>query len=65
MSVLRGYSTRRKARGSIHERVSAELKRLDAIRANQSACVHRWAYSPAVRGSICIDCGTRGKVVHS
>lgn len=65
MSVLRGLSLRRKARGTIHERVSAELKRLDAIRADQSACVHRFAYSPSVRGSICIDCGTRGKAVRS
>lgn len=65
MSLARGTGVRRKSRGSIHERVSAELKRLDAIRADQSACVHRFAYSPSVRGPICIDCGKRGKAVRS
>jgi hypothetical protein len=66
MSLLRGTGMRRKSRGSIHERVSAELKRLDLIRTNQSACVHRFSYSPSVRGSICIDCGARrGKAVRS
>lgn len=65
MSLVRGAGPRRKARASIQERVSAELKRLDSIRANQSACAHRWSYSPSVRGSICIDCGARGKAVRS
>lgn len=63
MSLARGTGMRRKSRGSIHERVSAELKRLDELRSNQSACAHRFAYSPSVRGPICIDCGTRGKTV--
>ncbi len=65
MSLIRGAMSRRKARGTIQERVSAELKRMDAQRANQSACVHRWAYSPSVRGSICIECGLRDKSVRA
>lgn len=61
MSIIRGSMLQRRSRGTIHERVALELKRLDEIRANKSACNHRFCYSPAVRGSICIDCGTRGK----
>ncbi len=60
MSVVRGAGLRRKARGTIHERVRAQLKLLDAARAERDQCVHRWGYSPAVRGSVCIDCGARG-----
>lgn len=63
MSIIRGTMLRRKSRGTIQERVSAELKRIDVERANQSACAHRWAYSPSVRGSICIECGKRSSVV--
>lgn len=66
MSIIRGTMLRRKSRGTIQDRVIAELKRMDALRTNQSACTHRFAYSPSVRGPICIDCGKRGpKAVHS
>lgn len=61
MSIIRVPAFRRKPRGSIQERVAAELKRIDAIRANKAACNHRFAYSPTVQGGICIDCGTRCK----
>lgn len=59
MSILRGTGLRRKTRGTIQERVSAQLAKLDAIRADKERCPHRFAYSPRVRGSICLDCGTR------
>lgn len=59
MSLMRVALVRRKSRGTIRQRVAAELAKLDAIRADKERCPHRFCYSPAVRGAICLDCGTR------
>jgi hypothetical protein len=54
--VVRGAKSRRK-QSTISERVTKELQRLAIQRAK--SCAHRFATSPNVRGSICIDCGVR------
>ncbi len=61
MSLMRVALVRRKSRGTIRQRVEAELAKRDAIRADKERCPHRFHYSPSVNKTICIDCGTRGR----